>query len=1131
MISMRKLAAGAAFTALLCGMSSAVYAQETTSAIRGQVTDGSGGPLAGATVTITHVPTGTTVTTVTSDDGFYSTRGLRVGGPYTVKATSGGATESATIAAAGIGAPVEVDIAFGGGTVEELIVTGAAATEKNGGPTSGYGLGDIQELPSLKRDLRDVARLNPFVTLDPSNLDAVLVGGVSNRYNSLTVDGVKQNDDFGLNANGYPTQRSPISTDAVQAMSVNLAPYSVLYNDFQGANINVVTKSGTNDFHGTAVYEYSDDGMIGDKAKGQTFTNAFKEKTYAATLGGPVIKDRLFFFGSYEKFKAARGTIAGPVGSGKPVISGNPTAPMPFITPAMVTAVQEALATRYGFTDDRDNSILNNLQLPENDRKYLAKVDWNITDNHRLAATYQDTKGTRLIEGNRSSATQLALYSDYYIKGDALKVYTAQLNSDWSENLRTELTATKKKVVTIQQPVSGIAGNGSGDGDEETEIGQFSIGANPSVSGTGTRILAGPDVSRHANELQNEVTSYRGRAFYDLGDNQFSVGVENEKLAVFNLFGQRTEGEFTFNSIPNLQAGLLDQLSYQNAILDANGDGKRNEQDLAAKFDFQTWNLYAQDTLRITPELSVTAGFRYTRYKQGDTPASNSFFFQRYGFSNAENLDGLDVMMPRLSFDYQPGFDKWHVSRVRISGGAGLFSGGAPTVWISNSFSNTGVLGAQVSCVRGSTSTACGGAVGTTDAAILDQVTNYKNIPTAVEALLDPSRASINNLRRAAPVNALDPNFQPVQTWKSSLSLSFDADLWQLGDGYHFTLDFLRGDVRQAILWKDYRAGLTPIARAPDGRPIYRRSAERGLFLTGAPGADTNSDLLLTNTDEGFQQSWAIGVSKSFDWGFDGSLSYTYSDAKEVSPGTNSTASSSFGQMATADFNRPGLATSNYEIKHSVKGRLSWTHQFFGDNDTNVSLFFERRSGLPFSYVYNASSTSALATWGDISSNRQLFYVPKTDSSGNVTATSDPIVAFVSTGATAVDLAAFNAYLKETGLIKYAGQIAPRNAFKNPDVSRFDLHLSQQVPAFFPNAAKLTAYMDIINLGNLLNSKWGVVEQVDFPNTAPIMAATLNAANTQYTYSSFAKAVKPFTNSDAPNRSLWQIKVGLKYSF
>ncbi|MDB5425624.1 MAG: TonB-dependent receptor [Phenylobacterium sp.] len=1129
---MKKLAGGAALTVLALALSSAAYAQETTSGIRGQVTGPDGKPAANAAVTITHVPTGTVATTVSGPDGYYSARGLRVGGPYTVSVTVNGQTETSRVQSVGVGAPAEVDLALGG-TVAEVVVTAASVRkEENGGPTDNFGLADIQELPSLRRDLKDVARLSPFVTLDPSNLDSIIAGGVSNRYNSLTVDGVKQNDDFGLNANGYPTQRSPISQDAVQAMSVNLAPYSVLYNDFQGANINVVTKSGTNTFHGSVLGEYSDQHYIGDKADGQAFSNIFKEKTYAGTLGGPIVPDKLFFFLSYEKFKAERGSIAGPVGSGKPVIAGNPAAPIPFITPAQVTQVQGILASRYAFDLDTTNSILNNLALPEEDEKKLAKIDWNITDNHRLAMTYQKTAGTRLIEGNRSSSTQLALYSDYYTKGDDLTVYTAQLNSDWSENLRSEITVTRKKVVTLQVPVAGSAGNGQGAGDEETEIGQFSIGANPAVPGTGTRILAGPDVSRHANELQNEVKTYRGRVFYTLGDNEFALGVEKENLSVYNLFGQRTEGEFTFNTVANLAAGLPDQVQYQNAIIDANGDGQRNEQDLAARFAYDTWNVYGEDTLRVTQDLSVTVGFRYTRLAQDDRPVANSFFQQRYGFSNSENLDGRNVFLPRVSVDYRPQWEpSWgdfSARNMRLSGGAGLFSGGSATVWVSNSFSNTGVLGASVSCFRNQINANCGLAAGTTDNAVLASLVtaaDYRNLPAAFENLLNPNLATINNIRRAAGVNGIDPGFQPVQTWKSSVSFSTELSFPYIGDHYQFGIDFLRGDVRKGVLWQDYRGGLTPIAFAPDGRPIYRRAAERGLFVTGVTSNDTGNDLILTNTDEGFQQSWAFSLSKAWENGIDASFSYTLTDAKDVNPGLSSVAFSNYAQFATADSNHPGLATSNYEIKNSFKARFSWTKAFFGDNKTNLSVFAEHRSGVPFSYVYNLSSTNALALFGDGASNRQLFYVPRLDSSGNVTATSDPIVTY----APGFNLAAFSQYIKDTGLANYAGQISPRNAFRNPDVTRIDLHLSQELPAFFPGGAKLQAYIDVVNVGNMINSKWGALEQVDFFSAAPIVAPTI--VNGRYVYSNFVPAVKTLSNSDAPNRSLWQVKFGLKYFF
>jgi hypothetical protein len=465
------------------------------------------------------------------------------------------------------------------------------------------------------------------------------------------------------------------------------------------------------------------------------------------------------------------------------------------------------------------------------------------------------------------------------------------------------------------------------------------------------------------------------------------------------------------------------------------------------------------------------------------------------------------------------------VSGLRVTGGFGLFSGGAATVWVSNSFSNTGVLGASVSCLRNATSSACGLAAGTNDNAILSQVTSFADLPTALESLLDPTRPSIVNIQRSAGANGIDPSFEPIQTWKSSLTFAGDLNLGWLGDNYEFSVDYLRGDVRKGILWKDYRGGLSPVAFAPDGRPIYRRNAERGLFVTGVASSDSGSDLILTNTDQGFQQAWAFSLSKSWDSGFDGSFSYTLTDAKDVNPGTSSVAFSNWANLATADVNNPGLATSNYEIKHSYKLRLSWTKELWDDNKTNVSLFMEHRSGLPYSFVYNISGAASMATFGDGASNRQLFYVPQVDSSGNVTLTSDPIVTY----ATGFNMAAFNEYLKGVGLTDHAGKISPRNGFRSDDVTRFDLRLSQELPAFVPNGAKLKLFADFINIGNMLNDEWGVLEQVDFPYAAPIVGVTL--AGGKYTYSNFQPAVKTLSNSDAPNRSLWQVKFGVKYSF
>jgi hypothetical protein len=829
MISMKRLAGGAALTVLAMARQRRVRSGNDLRDPR-SVTD-NGVPVAGATITIIHKPTGTVATTLTATDGIYLARGLRVGGPYDITvAAPGQSPMTVEIASVGVGDPVGVDVEVSPQAVSEVLVTASGGDKtKNNGPTTRFTRADLDALPSLKRDLKDAARLNPFITLDPTNLDAVIAAGTSSKYNSLTIDGVKQNDDFGLNNNGYPTQRGPISTDAVQALSVNLAPFSVIYNDFQGANLNAVTKSGTNTFHGTAFGEYSTDKYIGDSVRGTKVTNDFSEKSYGATLGGPIWKDKLFFFLSYENFEAERPVQSGPIGSGRPVIAGNPTLGT-YITSAQLTQVQDILATTWGYDFEKNNSILALSSLPEEDVKKLAKFDWNITDKHRLAVTIQDTDGTRQIEGNRSSTTQLQMYGGYYTKGDHLRVYTGQLNSQWTDNLRTELVVSKKEVNTIQNPLGGCAGDGSAAGDETCEFGQFGIGAIPGVSGTSTRILAGPDTSRHANSLSNTVKTYRGRVFYELGQNSFIAGAEREDISVYNLFGQNTEGTFAFNSIADLASKTVFSLTYQGAIVDANGDGVRNEKDLAAAFDFKSTNLYFEDSLRVTPDLTIGAGFRYQYYTQNDKPLANANFLNRYKFSNSENLDGRNVVLPRVSFNWTPEFDAMHVSRVNLNGGFGLFSGGSSTVWLSNSYSNTGVLGATGQLYPR-----------------LDQRQLRRRRRHHRHGDPEPGDVGLRPPHRRGatarpdqgldrPHPALGQRQRPGSELQAGLHLQDHAVVRHRSGpgsslGRRIPLHRRRhlfADVNNGVLWQDYRAGLTPIRFAPDGRPIYNTQTERG---------------------------------------------------------------------------------------------------------------------------------------------------------------------------------------------------------------------------------------------------------------------------------------------------------------
>ena len=1124
MLRMNKLAGGVAASALALAMASAVHAQETTGAIRGQITNDAGEPVANATVVITHTPTGTRQTTVTGPDGYYGARGLRAGGPYTVAVTAPDMDEeTATIPSIGIGEPADADITlYAVGTVETVVVT-AQAVETSQGPSTRYTSEDISNLPSINRDLRDTVRNNPMVTIDTAQSGAIIVAGTNYRFNSFVVDGVKQNDDFGLNL-AFPTQRSPINIDAVEAVSVDIAPYGVLNNDFQGAQINIVTKGGTNKFEGSLFGQKTDDSLIGDSIRGQPFNVIFKEENWGATLGGPIWRDRAFFFVSYEDFKGLRPLSIGIAGSGRSLQVPNTSA-------AILNAIESSLATTYNFAFDEENSLLDNpLSLEEADVKEQARIDLNITDDHRLRFTYQHTDGNRITEGLSSTSTRLALASNQYVVSDALKTWGLQLNSDWTDSFSTEIFYNDKDVLRGQIPVAGCADGPSGTGDEVCEFGQFTIAVAP-----GTDVVAGPDISRHANELENFTTTYGARAYLDLGAHELMIGAEREELEIFNIFGQRTEGDWEFNNLAQFQNRQASRLRYQNAVVDADGDGDRDENDLAAQFSINNTAFYAEDTWRVRDDLALTFGVRFEEFENPEDPVLNTFFQQRYGFANTSTLDGKNVFLPRFAFDWEAPWD------LDVQGGVGLFSGGTPTVYISNSYSNTGVTGVLVDCNTSST-TGLPINTSTCSAAVAGQAltgVNGFDVPTVVENLL-ASPASFLALQRAAPTNALDPNFEVPQTWKTSITVGRDFDLtnYRLGDRWRLTADLMYTRVRYSPYLFDLRGGTTPRATAPDGRPIYNTTAQRAALI-GATGTDQGNDLFLTNAEEGESTTFAVAVQKAFDNGLEFTLSQTFNDATDTQAFTSSTAGSNFSLSATRDPVNPEAATSNYEIAYSTKLTASWARAFFGDYETRITMFAEWRAGRPFSLTFRPVAINATtggrtqdANVFGSTANNALFYVPR-----NADGT-DPIVRYEDTrsGANVTQSASTTQFMLSQlygslGLSEYAGSVAPRNAFRSNDVTRIDARIQQELPAFFPRGARLKAYVDLQNIGNMLNDEWGVLEEVDFPYMPTVVDVRIDPATNQYVYSNFRSINTVTSSSFSPTRSVWQIAFGLRYEF
>ncbi|WP_293678723.1 TonB-dependent receptor [uncultured Phenylobacterium sp.] len=1098
MIFMQRLACGAALTVLASAMSTAAYAQATTGAIRGQVVDQTGAAVASATVTVTHVPTGSSSTSVTDASGFYSARGLRPGGPYRISAkTADSDMGTANVAAIGVGEAANVDVEINkvGSEVAEFVVTAArAAAPEQGGPSTNFSEADIQSLPSISRDLKDTARLDPFATIDPTNQDALSFAGTNTRFNQLTVDGVRQNDDFGLNNNGYPTQRSPISLDAVEAVNVSVAPYSVINNGFTGGQINAVTKSGGNAFHGSAFYEYSGRDLQGHTLEGVKVGSDFKEETYGATLGGPILKDRLFFFGAYEKFKGRLGFDEGPTGSGASV-------QIPRLTTTAVDTFVADTKRIYGY--DPGGALTGD--FPVSDEKWLGKLDWAITDDHRASVTYQRTEGNSLngsvsstfAAGNSVTQPRVGLTSNDYNKIEKLEAYTAQLNSNWTDNFSTEFRYSRKTTDTRQLPLGGLS------------VGEVTVTVTdlPGVAaGAGTpQIRFGADINRHDNYLNVKLETLEAIARYRLGPHEFLFGARTEKDDIYNVFVANSLGSYTFASYAAFLNRTASAFTASGGVDPSAGTVPATlgtARAGAAEFGFRLSSLYAEDRVQVFDNLDVSVGLRFDWYSTGDEPIANTAFFSRNGFTNQTNLDGESVLLPRVSFNWEP------MDRLTVAGGIGRFSSTGLNVWLSNPFANTGVSQTNAACPAGPF--------------------------TGVDLTRAPAGCTFTPGN--GDTNALAPGFRIPTVWKGNLSVRYELDLGRFGSDWVVQADYLRSVNENALYWRDARAVQTGVA--PDGRPVYAR---------GTTGTTTGNsfDFLLSNFDKGGSESFAFTLAKEWREGLlDGlgfSYIYTYTQAEDANPMTSSIAFSSYTRFGTSDPQRPASATSDYEIRHRHALDIHYAKKFFGDYETSFHLFGQHRSGLPFSYTFANSRTgnfdndfgyAASSYSGRQANSNALLYVPVAN---------DPKVVY---GA-GFDVARYQTFLENSGLAKYAGKIAPRNAFRQADVTTFDLRISQEVPAFFPNGAKLEVFMDVENLGNLLNDDWGVLEQYDFHRSVPVVnVSCVGAASTapvvncgapgaRYLVTgtgaggTFVEPVRAFRRET----SLWQIKVGAKYKF
>lgn len=1078
-----------------------VFAQQTSAGVSGQVVGAGGQPVPEAEVTIVHTESGTVSRTTTDASGRYTARGLRVGGPYSITINKAGAgSSSQDDVFLNLNQVNTVNVALNDdvttlGTVQAIAVGGSEifSADKMGTGTT-VTREQIESLPSIARDIQDYIRLDPRIAQTSKGRGEISAGGQNSRFNSVRIDGVSASDTFGLEPNNSPTFRQPVSIDAIEEIDIALADYDVGISGATGAVVNAVTKSGTNNFSGSVYGFYrdkdfvrgnDDPGGVYGPFNGGDFTGFNDQKTYGATFGGPLIRDRLFFFANYEKFVSSA--------------PGTTIAPQPAtITDPQIAQVVQIARDVYGFdagSQDAPEDLKTEIE------EYALKIDWNITDTQRASFRYSKLEQSDVFLYGFSN-TGRSLSTNWSVTDKTVESSVAQLFSDWTDNFSTELKLSYREFSSVRNPFSRLPA--------------ISVAFGTPLA-TGAPVAPflnfGTDVFSHVNILDTDTKNAYAAGNYYVGDHEIKFGFDYEDNGILNIFGQNLFGNYSFASIADFEAGR-----YWSYSSNAPRPGLPLN-SIAADYNQKNLGVFVQDRWAITDNLSLMFGVRADRITLSDEPEFNALTARVFGVDNSETLDGNTLVQPRFGFNYT--FDSDRPTQVR--GGLGLFQGAAANVWIGNSFANTGFN-------------------------IISYATpGFGTLTEAQRAAIraqfpfspDPDNQPQPSASQRIAVNVMEKDFEQPSVWKANLA--FDHELpWY---GIVGSAELLLTQVNKGLAYERLDLG-APTRVGQDGRLLYwqslinpsatanttfagvRANQDREIIALRAAGQmpagfenvigfAPDGVIRLKNTDKGESSQLTVSLNKPMQENWSWLAAYTRTEATEVNPLTSSRAISNWNGNISFNPNEDVSTRSNYEIRDRFTGILSWRKAFFGDNDTSVSLFYEGRSGKPYSWGFRNDAN------GDGYTN-DLFYVPA--GPGDV----------VFTGGAAMESAFFDFLADNPELARFAGGVVPRNSATSRFVNTFDLSIKQELPGFLAgNKAEIS--LDILNFGNLLNKDWGQVYEVGFPLNRGVALVTGRDAQGRYIYNFDPALVTPeglYDNQDQTKGvSRWQVQVGFRYRF
>ncbi len=1092
-----------------------IHAQVTTSSITGRVASSNGDALEGATITAIHEPSGTKYVTASQKDGHFTLANARIGGPYRITAESVGfAPQTFEGVSLQLGEPYNATFTL---SVEAVTLSGVTVTA-GGQNTIRIGAGtnitsrQLAALPSLGRSITDFTRLTP-------QANGTSFAGRDGRYNNLQIDGANLNNNFGLSTDPLPGGgASPISIETFDEISVNIAPFDVRQSGFTGAGLNVTTKSGTNKFHGTAYGFYRDQSFNGKHAGDATVTAPQqKNKTYGATFGGPIIKDKLFFFASaeWENNQVPNSVSFVPTGSSA---TGNASA-----SPKdSLDKFKQYLMSKYnyeaGVYDNRPNYVTKNTKI-------LGKIDWNISDKHKLILKYSDFKGsdqsplngssvpnsgaggfkiTNPITGvagssqsrlpnNRNSNQSIAFTNSDYGTNHIVKTGTLELNSNFNSSWSNQLLLAYTHINDARFSPGGMFPtieifNGDGSVKGVTQGRNY--------------MSAGTDPFTRNNEVINNIAAITDNVTHFLGKHTLTGGFTYEYQRVGNAFMGGSESLYMYNTLSDFMNDRAPAyFSYTYSLVPG------QTKVFSANLKLGQLGVYLQDEFNVNSNFKLTYGIRGdipTYLEQPlENPAITALSFpdkdgKMTNFSTGKWPKARLLLSPRVGF-------RWSVPDEQgmvIRGGAGVFTGKIPFVFLTNMPSNSGVYQNGVIV---------------NDPATLATM-KFNPDPDGYRSMFP------DNVTAKAPGSfvLIDPNFKFPQVFRTNLGVEK-----QLGNGFSTNIDVLYTKDLNAVKMRN--ANLidpTGTFSGLDSRPYYP-STQTGASKFVNPSV--GSVIILENINKGYSFSATAQIKKAFSKGLFGSLAYTYTLATEVTGNPGSQATSAWQSLVNKGTpNSIELYNSFYVIPHRIVGDLSYRFEYAGHLATTLSLFYQGSTQNNYNYIVggdlNADGNNASDLMFVYARGADVPFVNFTQTVNNVTTVKYSI---------ADQQAAYDKFIESSPYLrKHKGQYAERNSALMPWYNRLDARLAQD---FFVKTGggsrhNLQFTVDVVNLLNLINKDLGVRQQYTVNNPLTFKSV-VNGAPT-YTLAEYKGGL--VTNAFekvASSSTTWGMQLGLKYFF